>query len=118
MISRLDRLKRRFWPLEADHPSPTVININTFRNLGQFLAQATTYAPCVHSTHLKRNQLPHSFVFVLQEPVSVFLSLHAANHAPSPHLVSHGKRNCLRTILSDSIVIVLFGCGKVGSRPR
>ncbi|MBI5384834.1 MAG: hypothetical protein HZA90_09130 [Verrucomicrobia bacterium] len=115
---RFRRLQCCLWSLESDDSGTTVVNIGTLGNLCQLLSHPQHYTPSINSTHLKRNQFAFSVRFVFQEPISALLPLHPSHHAPSIRLVGNRKGDGLRAILGDSVVIVLFGVGKVSDGPR
>ena len=94
-----------------------MVNIRTFGDLGQLLSHSHHYTPSINSTHLKCNQLSPSVGVVLQKPISVLLALHPSHHAPSFRLVGDRKSDGLCTVLGDSVLVVLLGNAKFGSRP-
>jgi len=107
MLPRLP--KCGLWFSESNDSGPTLIDISAVRHLCQFATHRTCYAPLLGTTHLKRHQLSLSIGSMLQEPISMFFSLQAANDPPRLCLVSHRQGDGLCTILSDAMVVMLLG---------
>src|ERR1022692_3547872 len=83
---------------EAHDTGPPLIDICALGRLGELFRYACHNAASVDATHLQRNYLPPAFSYILKEPVRMFLTLHAADHAPCPMPMDQSQSHRLGTV--------------------
>jgi hypothetical protein len=103
---------------EAHDTGPPLIDICTLGDLGELLGKPCHDAASVDATHFQGNYLAPAFSCILEEPVRVFLPLHAADHAPCPVSMDQGRRHRLGTVLRDPVVVMLIDLAQVSPWPR